>query len=760
MRLPVLLLVLFGLGSSVAAAAEPPDDGSDADFDADLDASVDASVDLDAGVAPGGPPPLPTEGDGGIPTGDVDGQAGGALEGEASGDAAGDGGLEGPGELGLDLGDASSSETEAAGTVDASGAGATVTDEDRPDMVGGRREPSLNSLRGSNGLFYTDLADVGGRHTVRVRLHTDFFVVNRFIYDNSEFGTDKNTRFRGAINIGYSPFKWGEVFFNINSSSNRNERGQPDRQEPATNLALGDMLFGLKGAHRFVKGGAVGLGGQMGVGVIQGAGGIQNTAVTFNIDALFTLDLRFLTRRRFPARFSTNIGWIYDNSIGVQDWTRVTDKTSREVLRFALGVNHSRVRMRYAFDFPIRLGKERQFGLDPIVELGWDVSTQEEFALFNQPGEDSPVPRSNVWTTLGLRANVVSGLHLDAAVDIGLASPNFEFGPPTPPYQVILGIGWSIDPKPVIKEVEVAPTEEAAPVAVLDGRIVGQVVDEAGAPIADAKVSFPGLTSSTILTDESGGFTSFRFPEGAVTVQVVTAAGVSAEGVAEVRPEEDTQLTITVQGGGAAASGLVAGTFTDDQGAPVQASLMVTGQGVNEPFSTDADGVLRLELPAGDYSGVASAPGFEDKSITFTVAPGDEYSNFQASLTRATPVETPNVSGNKKRLRVKRGIRYNGDAVSDKSHAILDEVAAFLKGHPEYAQVEIAVHTDDRGNPKKRSESRAESVRDYLVGKGVASGRLEAKGYGDSSPIAVNMTASGRAKNNRTELRVLQYTGE
>ena len=48
MRLPVLLLVLFGLGSSVAAAAEPPDDGSDADFDADLDASVDASVDLDA----------------------------------------------------------------------------------------------------------------------------------------------------------------------------------------------------------------------------------------------------------------------------------------------------------------------------------------------------------------------------------------------------------------------------------------------------------------------------------------------------------------------------------------------------------------------------------------------------------------------------------------------------------------------------------------------------------------------------------------
>ena len=172
MRLPVLLLVLFGLGSSVAAAAEPPDDGSDADFDADLDASVDASVDLDAGVAPGGPPPLPTEGDGGIPTGDVDGQAGGALEGEASGDAAGDGGLEGPGELGLDLGDASSSETEAAGTVDASGAGATVTDEDRPDMVRGRREPSLNSLRGSNGLFYTDLADVGGRHTVRVRLHT------------------------------------------------------------------------------------------------------------------------------------------------------------------------------------------------------------------------------------------------------------------------------------------------------------------------------------------------------------------------------------------------------------------------------------------------------------------------------------------------------------------------------------------------------------------------------------------------------------
>ena len=74
--------------------------------------------------------------------------------------------------------------------------------------------------------------------------------------------------------------------------------------------------------------------------------------------------------------------------------------------------------------------------------------------------------------------------------------------------------------------------------------------------------------------------------------------------------------------------------------------------------------------------------------------------------------------------------------------------------------MEIQVHTDDRGNPRARSKNRAESVVSYLSGQGVDPARIKARGLGDSQPVAVNLTEAGRRKNNRTVLRVREYTGE
>ena len=50
------------------------------------------------------------------------------------------------------------------------------------------------------------------------------------------------------------------------------------------------------------------------------------------------------------------------------------------------------------------------------------------------------------------------------------------------------------------------------------------------------------------------------------------------------------------------------------------------------------------------------------------------------------------------------------------------------------------------------SRRRADAVRSWLVGKGVAAGRLAAQGYGDTRPVADNRTEDGRAKNRRVEL--------
>ncbi len=99
----------------------------------------------------------------------------------------------------------------------------------------------------------------------------------------------------------------------------------------------------------------------------------------------------------------------------------------------------------------------------------------------------------------------------------------------------------------------------------------------------------------------------------------------------------------------------------------------------------------------------------------------------------------------------------NSARLTEGSIRVLDDAAATLKKHSDI-KAEVAGHTDSTGDAsynQQLSQRRAESVMRFLVSKGVDAGRLNAKGYGESSPIADNGTREGRAKNRRVELRVL-----
>src|SRR5262245_52127251 len=83
----------------------------------------------------------------------------------------------------------------------------------------------------------------------------------------------------------------------------------------------------------------------------------------------------------------------------------------------------------------------------------------------------------------------------------------------------------------------------------------------------------------------------------------------------------------------------------------------------------------------------------------------------------------------------------------------LDGVAETRRRNPAI-RVRIEVHSDDRGADVynlKMSQSRADAVKSYLVGRGIAAARLEAVGYGETRPIAPNTTEENRAKNRRVE---------
>ncbi|MFN6944979.1 MAG: OmpA family protein [Cytophagaceae bacterium] len=101
---------------------------------------------------------------------------------------------------------------------------------------------------------------------------------------------------------------------------------------------------------------------------------------------------------------------------------------------------------------------------------------------------------------------------------------------------------------------------------------------------------------------------------------------------------------------------------------------------------------------------------------------------------------------------------FDSASLNPTSYMELDRVLELLNLNPGMV-VEISAHTDDRGSDAyndRLSQGRAESVVNYLTGKGVTESRLVAKGYGKRKPSVANTTEENRAKNRRVEFKVIK----
>jgi len=113
----------------------------------------------------------------------------------------------------------------------------------------------------------------------------------------------------------------------------------------------------------------------------------------------------------------------------------------------------------------------------------------------------------------------------------------------------------------------------------------------------------------------------------------------------------------------------------------------------------------------------------------------------------------------KKFTGVIKGINFktDSDEIVKSSFKTLDAAVKVLVEYGDL-KMEIQGHTDDVGDRDHNmdlSQRRAESVRNYFIGKGVAEDRLVAKGYGPDAPLVNKQTKAARAKNRRVEFKLI-----
>jgi outer membrane protein OmpA-like peptidoglycan-associated protein len=176
------------------------------------------------------------------------------------------------------------------------------------------------------------------------------------------------------------------------------------------------------------------------------------------------------------------------------------------------------------------------------------------------------------------------------------------------------------------------------------------------------------------------------------------------------------------------------------------------GGKVKSTLKSSDVGFYQMELPqTGLYRIAAKAEGYLNATDSI-----DHNDSEMISYTKdiyLKPIEI----GTTVRL---KNIFFDFDKTSLKSESFveLDKVVEFLTSNPSL-EIEIAGHTDSKGTDDYNlnlSQGRAQAVVDYLIGQGIESYRLVARGYGETVPLESNDTDEGRAFNRRVEFTVLK----
>jgi outer membrane protein OmpA-like peptidoglycan-associated protein/tetratricopeptide (TPR) repeat protein len=225
------------------------------------------------------------------------------------------------------------------------------------------------------------------------------------------------------------------------------------------------------------------------------------------------------------------------------------------------------------------------------------------------------------------------------------------------------------------------------------------------------------------------------------------AAPIRETVIAPVVEVKEAQLTIL--------KGVITDALTKDV---LEAEIEIVDNTANVTIATfksnKSTGKYLVSLPAGKNYGIAvKKEGYLFHSENFDIPATAAFQEVRKDVELKGLVVGSKI--------VLKNIFFDLDKATlrPESTAELNRLIKLMNDVPTL-KIELSGHTDSQGSDsynQSLSEKRAVAVVQYLTKAGIAAGRLESAGYGESQPISTNETAEGRQLNRRTEFKVLAF---
>ncbi len=197
-------------------------------------------------------------------------------------------------------------------------------------------------------------------------------------------------------------------------------------------------------------------------------------------------------------------------------------------------------------------------------------------------------------------------------------------------------------------------------------------------------------------------------------------------------------------------------------------SIVAKDANGNQVFSGRTDSKGQYSFMMDEFMSLEtsmSAEGYEAANLRLIIAADDEAETFTAGplcLNKEKPA--PPIEPGKPVVLKDVLYEFNKSTLSKSAYPRFDSLISMMNKYPGM-RIEISAHTDNIGSDaynQKLSEKRAASCVDYLVSKGISRDRIDAKGYGETMPVAENQVGKkdnpeGRKLNRRTEFKILNY---